>query len=94
MHIADVSAYVTPGSELDHEAFKRGTSSYLGDRVIPMLPEELSNDLCSLRAGEDRLTMTAILEYDRNFNLRKKSFYPLFDKGGPPADLRAGGADA
>ncbi|MBL4619817.1 MAG: RNB domain-containing ribonuclease, partial [Marinicaulis sp.] len=52
--IADVSFYVTPDSELDVEALKRGTSTYLPDQVVPMLPERLSNDLCSLREGEDR----------------------------------------
>jgi ribonuclease R len=62
IHIADVSHYVTIGSLLDQEAKERGTSVYLVDRVIPMLPEVLSNDLCSLRPHEDRLAFSAIFE--------------------------------
>ena len=60
IHIADVSHYVKPGTKIDDEAYRRGTSTYLVDRVIPMLPEELSNDLCSLRPGEDKLCMSVI----------------------------------
>jgi len=62
IHIADVSHYVTEGDALDDEAKQRGTSVYLVDRVIPMLPEILSNDLCSLRPNEDRLAFSAIFE--------------------------------
>lgn len=66
VHIADVSHYVRPGSALDREARARGNSTYLVDRVIPMLPERLSNNLCSLRPDEDRLTRAAILTYDKS----------------------------
>ncbi len=62
IHIADVSHYVTPGSVLDKEAFKRATSVYLVDRVVPMLPERLSNELCSLRPNEDKLTYSAVFQ--------------------------------
>ena len=63
--IADVAAYVTPGSELDRGAFKRGNSVYLPDRVVPMLPERLSNDLCSLREGEERPCLAVRMVFDR-----------------------------
>ena len=72
--IADVSAYVKPGSSLDAEAYERGTSIYFPNAVLPMLPEKLSNDLCSLRPNEDRLTMTAVLDFDRQGVLLKKRF--------------------
>ena len=74
VHVADVSHYVTPGTPLDHEAYKRGNSVYLPDRVIPMLPEALSNGLCSLRPDEDRLTFAAFLEISRDGKIRKSRF--------------------
>ena len=65
VHIADVSHYVTPGSALDREACRRSTSVYLLNRVVPMLPEALSNGVCSLVPGEDRLAFSAFLTFDR-----------------------------
>jgi ribonuclease R len=72
--IADVSHFVKPGTALDAEAYERGTSIYFPGRVIPMLPERLSNNLCSLVPGRDRLTFSAILDFDRNGKRHKKSF--------------------
>ncbi len=66
VHIADVAAYVRLGTALDREARRRGNSVYLPDRVIPMLPERLSNGVCSLKPGVDRLTHSAFIDYDRN----------------------------
>ncbi|WP_409150496.1 ribonuclease R [Sphingobacterium sp. BS-2] len=74
IHIADVSHYVTPDSTLDKEAFERGTSVYLVDRVIPMLPERLSNNLCSLRPNEDKLCFSAVFELDEKANVMDQWF--------------------
>ncbi len=70
IHIADVSHYVREGDPIDQEAKERGTSIYLVDRVIPMLPEVLSNDLCSLRPNEDRLAFSAVFELDAQAQVR------------------------
>lgn len=70
VHIADVSYFVKEGSALDVEAEKRGTSVYLPDRVCPMLPEKLSNLLCSLRPGEDKLTFSTLFEFDDKFSIK------------------------
>lgn len=74
VHIADVSYYVRPGSAIDHEAYGRGTSVYLVDRTIPMLPEALSNELCSLRPHEDKLCYSAVFDLDDNAKVHKEWF--------------------
>lgn len=74
VHIADVSYYVTPGSILDEEAYERATSVYLVDRVVPMLPEKLSNGVCSLRPNEDKLCFSAIFHLDDEAEIHKQWF--------------------
>jgi len=74
VHIADVSYYVTPDTLLDEEAYKRGTSVYLVDRVVPMLPEVLSNDVCSLRPNEDKYTFSAVFELNEKSEIQNQWF--------------------
>ena len=74
VHIADVTHYVSPESALEQEAFMRATSVYLVDRVVPMLPEKLSNGLCSLRPNEDKLTFSAVFEVTPNAKVVKEWF--------------------
>lgn len=74
VHIADVSHYVRPGTILDDEAYKRATSVYLVDRVVPMLPEVLSNDVCSLRPNEDKFTFSAVFELNEKAELVNQWF--------------------
>jgi len=74
VHIADVTHYVQPNSALDEEAFDRATSVYLVDRTIPMLPEKLSNGLCSLRPNEDKFTFAAVFDMDQNGEIKKEWF--------------------
>jgi ribonuclease R len=74
VHIADVTHYIKPNTALDKEAYLRSTSVYLVDRVCPMLPERLSNELCSLRPHEDKLTFSAVFEFDEKYKVVKKWF--------------------
>lgn len=74
VHIADVTHYVRPGNDLDADAFDRATSVYLVDRTVPMLPERLSNELCSLRPHEDKLTFAAVFEMDAKGKIHNEWF--------------------
>ena len=76
VHIADVSHFVKPDSSLDAEAFESGTSVYFSDSTLPMLPERLSNNICSLRPREDKLTFSVLLEIDRKGKIIKTNFHP------------------
>ncbi|MEM1366277.1 MAG: VacB/RNase II family 3'-5' exoribonuclease, partial [Pseudomonadota bacterium] len=76
--IADVAAYVTTGSAMDHEALKRGNSVYFPDRVVPMLPERISNDLCSLREKEDRPALAVRMVFEAGGRKRSHSFHRIF----------------
>lgn len=81
VHIADVSHYIETDSALDEEAFERATSVYLPDRVVPMLPEKISNELCSLRPHEDKLTYSCVFKMtakarSKMFGLAEQSFIP------------------
>lgn len=80
VHIADVSEYVTIGSAIDNEAYKRGTSAYFPDRVVPMLPFELSNGICSLSENNVRLTVSVFAEIDRDGNVVQREFYESYIK--------------
>jgi ribonuclease R len=71
IHIADVSHYIKPGTELDKEAFKRSFTTYLPDCSIPMIPNKLSGDLCSLIEGQDRLAVSLFITFDRDWNIKK-----------------------
>ncbi len=76
VHIADVSYYVRPGTALDREAYRRGTSVYVTDRVVPMLPQVLSNGICSLNPHEDRFTITVQMDIAKDGSVRESQIYP------------------
>ncbi len=76
VHIADVSHFVRPGTSLDDEARQRGTSVYFPDLTLPMLPEKLSNNICSLRPRQNRLTVSVLLDFDRNGEVVRAEFHP------------------
>lgn len=100
--IADVSHFVTPGSALDAEALRRANSVYFPDRAIPMLPHRLSGDVCSLRAGVDRLVLVAELDFDADAGLRRRAFHAgvirsaaglVYEPAAEVMEGRSGGVD-
>lgn len=80
VHIADVSYYVKPGMALYNDAYNKGTSSYLADKVLPMLPHELSNGICSLNPNVERLTISCVMKYDYNGKLIDYNIFPAIIK--------------
>ena len=92
VHIADVSEYVRPGTDLDLEARLRGTSVYFPDRAMPMLPQELSTDICSLRPNEDRLVLSCLMRIDAQGEVRGLRNLRGRDSLGAADDLHAGAA--
>ena len=76
MHIADVTYYVKPNTALYNSAYKRGTSSYLADRVLPMLPHELSNGICSLNPLVERLAISCVMKIDYNGIVQDYDIFP------------------
>ena len=88
--IADVAAYVHPGTAMDREALERGNSVYFPDRVVPMLPERISNDLCSLRAHEDRPALAVRMVLGADGRKRSHQFHRVMMRSAAKLSLRAG----
>ena len=94
VHIADVTNYVQGGSALDREALRRGTSVYLVDRVIPMLPKRLSNGICSLNQGEDRLALSCLMDIDAKGKIVKHKIAETVILCGSAHDVYSGETDS